>query len=96
MNDECPRCGLMVIAATAVYGPCDDCRTQLRRIYSDRDRVRIASLAHIVPEQFNDWLREPCESFGGDTPWQWIDAGFTDQVIAHVKTLKRSRPLEDD
>lgn len=92
---DCPRCGIR-IGADQPYGPCETCREQLRRLYRDRERVRIASLAHLVPERFNAWLREPCEAFGGDTAWEWIDAGFTDQVIEHIKTLKRARPLEDD
>lgn len=85
----CPRCGKKIGMTRGMYGPCDPCRELLRRIYIDRDRVRIASLAHLLPEHFNNWLRTPSESLGGDTPWEWIDAGFTDSVIELVKTLKR-------
>lgn len=94
MADEltfaCPRCGLCDVIGH--FGPCDTCRADLIRIYNDRNRVRIASLAHMLPEEFNDWLRTPCESLGGDSPWAYIDAGFTDQVIELVKSLKRVRP----
>lgn len=83
----CPRCGTDV--TLAFYGPCDECRKLLRRIYHDRNRVRLAAIPHLPMDRFNAWLHEPCESMGGDTPWQWIDAGFTDQVIEIVKTLKR-------
>lgn len=85
----CPRCGKKIGMTRGMYGPCDPCRELLRRIYIDRDRVRIASLAHLLPEHFNAWLRTPNDDLGGDSPWDFIDAGLTQQVIALVKTLKR-------
>lgn len=97
MADEltfsCPRCGLDV--TLTFYGPCPSCRGELRRIYHDRNRVRIASLAHMQPEQFNAWVNTANDAFGGDTPWQWIDAGFTDKVIELVKSMKRERASVD-
>lgn len=89
----CPRCGRDV--ALTFYGPCPDCRAELNRIYVDRNRVRIAALAHLQPEQFNAWMNTPADDLGGDTPWDWVDAGFTDQVIELVKGLKRERAAVD-
>lgn len=89
----CPRCGTDV--TLAFYGPCPDCRTVLRRIYADRNRVRIASIAHMQPEEYNVWLITPNDALDGDTPWSWIDAGFTDQIIDLVKQRKRERAAVD-
>lgn len=97
MADEltfsCPRCGADTVLA--FYGPCDECKVTLRRIYNDRNRVRVAAIAHMPMADFNAWMNMPNEALGGDTPWQWIDAGFTDQVIEHVKSLKGWRPPVD-
>lgn len=88
---ECPRCGKQHTADH--YGPCEPCRIELRRIYADRNRVRIAALAHLRDEDFNAWMNTPNEELNGDTPWGWIDAGFTDQVIELVKAMKRTKPM---
>lgn len=85
---SCPRCGAPDITLS-YYGPCESCREILKRIYIDRNRVRIAALAHLRTEDFNVWLISPCDGLGGDTPWDFIDLGFTDQVIDAVKALKR-------
>lgn len=90
---SCPRCG--ADTTIALYGPCPTCRDELRRIYNDRNRVRIASLAHMQPEQFNAWMNTANLDLGGDTPWQWIDAGFTDKIIDLVKSMKRERAAVD-
>lgn len=84
---SCPRCGADTVLA--FYGPCDECKAVLRRIYADRNRVRLAAVPHLPMDTFNEWMQTPNEQLGGDTPWQWIDAGFTDQVIELVKSLRR-------
>lgn len=89
----CPRCGQDV--TLAFYGPCPTCREDLRRIYNDRNRVRLAAVPHLPMETFNRWMNTPNEALGGDTPWAWIDAGFADQVIEHVKSLKRDWMIGD-
>lgn len=92
MTQTCPRCGGDVVLD--YYGPCEPCRLELRRIYADRNRVRIASIVHMQPEDFNVWLITPNPQLDDQTPWMWIDAGFTDQIIDLIKSMKRRR-IED-
>ena len=36
----------------------------------------------------NDWMNAPLAAFDGKTPAQMVDAGFEEQVLAHLRAQK--------
>jgi hypothetical protein len=84
---SCPRCGLDHEARFA--GPCDACRAELRRIYGDRAQLRRLAMSHMPAwMSFSTWLVEPHPQLNGDTPWDFVLAGFTDQVAELIAVMR--------
>lgn len=85
MKFDCPRCHKATQAK--LYGPCSNCRNELKRIYSDRFTV-IAALDDVLDRnQHIPWLVSPNPLLDGESPWDRIVDGHTDDVLGLVLAI---------